>query len=187
MCEKRLSGELAAIEAALCSLTPAPSGIQRDRLMFLAGEASVNRKSIFGVRRLAAAFCGIWTNSDQCREAEKAAASRRTPNLLWPVATAASLLAAATFGVLWATGNKPILIDTTTAISVASAPIANESPADTSPPSPWANRRLCQLVLEKGVDAMPDSTVYGVSLAPYVPRDDSSRGLLKQYLANPAG
>ena len=34
MSEERLSGELAAIEAALCSLTPAPSGIQRDRLMF---------------------------------------------------------------------------------------------------------------------------------------------------------
>ena len=102
MSEERVSGELAAIEAVLGSLTPAPSGIVRDRLMFLAGRASV-----FGVRRLAAAFCRKVANAIERREAEKAAASRRTPKLLWPLATAASLLVAATFGLLWAAGGKP--------------------------------------------------------------------------------
>jgi len=157
MSEERLSGELAAIEAALCSLTPAPSGIERDRLMFLAGRASVNRT--VSHRRLAA--------------------------MLWPVATAASLLAATTFGILWATGNNPKLVERVANVSVASLPMTIDLPADTSPPSPWANRRLCQLVLEKGVDAMPESSIRCISDTPFVPREETYRSLLKQFLDNP--
>ena len=49
-----------------------------------------------------------------------------------------------------------------------------ESPSSLqlSPPSPWENRRLCQLVLEKGIDAMPepDRTPAGPLLAPAAAR-----------------
>ncbi len=41
MSEKRINEELSAVEAALASLKPAASGVDRDRVMFLAGRASV--------------------------------------------------------------------------------------------------------------------------------------------------
>jgi hypothetical protein len=154
MSEERLNTELAAIEAALCSLAPAPSNIQRDRLMFLAGKAS---------------------------------ARHRASRLLWPLTTVASLFLATTFAVLWAKGGNERLTESPIGVRTAASPIIDDIPCDAAPPSPWSNRRLCQLVLEKGVDAMPESSVYGNSVAPYVPRDDSYRGLMRQFLNNPAG
>jgi hypothetical protein len=44
MSSEREHPELAAIEAALHSLAPAPAPLDRDRLMFLAGQASVLRR-----------------------------------------------------------------------------------------------------------------------------------------------
>ena len=158
MSEERLSGELAAIEAALCSLTPTASGIQRDRLMFLAGKASVNRASS---RR------------------------RRLAALLWPTATAASLLAATTFGVLWAADNSPRLVEQITNVSVAGSPMIVDFARDMPPPSPWANRRLCQLALKRGIDALPESSIPCISGPPFVPRKETYRSLLKQFLDNP--
>jgi len=113
--------------------------------------------------------------------------NRRTPKLLWPIATAASLLAATTFGILWAAGNNPRLVERVADVSVASLPMTIDLPADTSPPSPWANRRLCQLVLEKGIDALPESSSGCVSGPPFVPREETYRSLLKQFLDNPTG
>ena len=43
MSEKQIDNELAEIEASLGSLTPLPSSIHRDQLMFLAGRASASR------------------------------------------------------------------------------------------------------------------------------------------------
>lgn len=43
MSPERMNPELMAVEAALASLSPAPSGVDRDRLMFLAGTASAGR------------------------------------------------------------------------------------------------------------------------------------------------
>jgi hypothetical protein len=157
MSQERLNDELAAIEAAFCSLTPAKSGIERDRLMFLAGRASASRRL----------------------------PRRRLATVLWPVATAASMLAATTFGVLWASGNNPTLVERVANVSGAGLPITTDLPADTSPRSPWENRRLYQLVLEKGVDAIPESGRRRVSGAPFVPRDETYRSLLKQFLDNP--
>jgi len=71
MSQERLKSELAALEASLAALTPRPSTVDRDRLMFLAGRAS------------------------------GASARRRGPaSWLWPLATAASLLLAAGLGTL---------------------------------------------------------------------------------------
>ena len=82
MSEERLNDELAAIEAALGSLTPAASGI-RTRPADVSGGT--------GLRRIG----------------HPPTSPVRLAALLWPIATAASLLAAATFGILWAAGNKP--------------------------------------------------------------------------------
>src|SRR5262245_5081507 len=41
--EKKLPGELKALEAALGGLKPAAGAIERDRLMYLAGRASLER------------------------------------------------------------------------------------------------------------------------------------------------
>jgi hypothetical protein len=159
MSEERLNDELAAIEAALCSLTPAASGIERDRLMFLAGKAAASRGSLR--RRLARTF--------------------------WPLATAASLLAAISFGILWAAGSGSQLSHQPASPLYANAPLVLDLSSGASPPSPWANRRLCRLVLEKGIDALPESTGHGVSGVRLLPHEDTYRNLLKQFLDNPSG
>jgi hypothetical protein len=152
MSEERLNSELAAIEAALCSLKPAPSNIQRDRLMFLAGKAS--------------ATCHI-------------------PKLLWPMTTAASLLAATVFGALWVVGSSSASVNPVAGVSVVGHLMTIDFPTDTSSPLPWANRRLCQLVLEKGIDAMPESSGGCVSGKPSSRSEGTNRSLLRKFLDNP--
>ena len=44
MCEEPVDPDLAAFEAALLPLVPSPSTVDRDRLMFLAGQASGRRR-----------------------------------------------------------------------------------------------------------------------------------------------
>ena len=95
--------------------------------------------------------------------------NRRTPKFLWPIVTAASLVAAATFGILWAEGTEPQIASQAAGVSVANSSPAIDFPADQSPPSPWSNRRLCQLVLEKGIDALPESSGRCVSGIPSRP------------------
>jgi len=153
MSEKRMSDELAAIEAALGSLAPVPSGILRDRLMFFAGRASAPTR-----KRSVAAW-------------------------LWPCAVAASLLMAATFGVLWAAdGNRPI-VERAVFVPAKSVRGGFDIPVGASlPPSPWENRRLCRLVLEKGVDAMPKLDYLSLPNTRAAPHDESNRDLLNQLL-----
>ena len=155
MSEERLNGELAAIEAVLGSLTPAPSGIERYQLMFLAGRAS--------------------------------AITRRTPTLLWRIAAGVSLVIAATFGILWAGGNNAKPVERTAEVAVAPLPMAVDLSADTPPPSPWENRQLYRLVVEKGIDALPESPGHFAPGVPSVPREETDRSLLKQLLDNPRG
>jgi hypothetical protein len=159
MSEERLNDELAAVEAALRSLTPAASAVSRDRLMFLAGRASVKAASPHRPRQVRA-----W---------------------LWPCATAVSLLLAAVFGVLWAAGGRPQVAQQ--AIYAHFPPTASPITADVpsaaeSPPSLWANRRLCQFVLEKGVDALPEPSVAPASKKPATQQPENSRQLLNQVL-----
>jgi hypothetical protein len=102
MPEKPVNAELAAIEAALSSLTPAASAIQRDRLLFLAGQAAARRTLPAPHRRFTA-----W---------------------LWPCATAVSLLVAATFGTLWAAGGKPKTVERIVYVQAERAPAMAEKP-----------------------------------------------------------
>lgn len=69
MSQEELDPQLAAIEAALSSLEPAPLGTNRDRLMFLAGRAAAN-----------------------------AARRRAGRTWIWPVLAAGNLLVALTLG-----------------------------------------------------------------------------------------
>ncbi len=156
MSEKRLDDELAAIEAVLGSLTPAPSSVRRDRLMFLAGRASAK---------------------PQPRH------SRYITAWLWPCALSASLMAAVTFGLLWSARGTPQIVERVVYVSARSLPPVPEfSPVSESPSSPWENRRLCKLVLEKGVDAMPQLNTPAASTAPIAPRRDSYRDLIDELL-----
>jgi hypothetical protein len=119
MSEKRLNDELAAIEAALCSLQPVPSNVQRDRLMFLAGRASADRLPLHGRPRL--------------------------PAWLWPCATAASLLVAIALGVLWSTGGKPEIVERVVYVPAAgpsatsnhSASVRSSTAFADWQPAPW--------------------------------------------------
>ncbi len=62
-----------------------------------------------------------------------------------------------------------------------------ESPSSLqlSPPSPWENRRLCQLVLEKGIDAMPEPDRTPVRRLPPL-RRDTYREVLDQFFNEPS-
>ncbi len=64
MSEEHLNEELAAVEAALASVGPRPSRLDRDRVMFLAGRASAAPQTDVPPRRVGrwawpAAFCGM--------------------------------------------------------------------------------------------------------------------------------
>jgi hypothetical protein len=156
MSEKRLNEELVGIEAALSSLTPGPSGVGRDRLMFLAGRASASRRC-----RSAAAW-------------------------LWPCAMATSLVVAATFGLLWAAGGKREVVERVAYVPAQSVPAEFDVPlASPSPPSPWANGRLCRLVLEKGMDALPQTRGSSTPNTRPAPQPDTYRSLLNELLNNP--
>jgi hypothetical protein len=182
MSEREMNEELAAVEAVLRGLTPAQSGIERDRLMFLAGRASVP------------ATRGEPTTVCHCLEqavpsgqlASSTACSKQWHTLVrkagWPCATAASLLAAATFAALWAGGGTWSLASRTVADSLRHMPVAAiEIPEDKTPPSPYENRRLCQLILEKGIEALPQPDVAPRFGKPLPPRKDSYHDLLKQF------
>jgi hypothetical protein len=162
MSEKRMNDELAAVEAMLGSLTPAASSLDRDRLMFLAGRTSVERLS--------------------------PPAGRRVTAWLWPCTTAAALLVAATLGLLWA-GGRPDVVERVVYVSHVSSPAAFDFPpvaiASPSPDSPWENRRLCKLILEKGIDALPESNGRSTSDTPAVPLGESYRDLLNQFFNDP--
>jgi hypothetical protein len=188
MSQERLSDELAAIEAALCSLTPAASGIERERLMFLAGRASAKRTLPLECGDSSPLSVDRFNMSPHaCRAESKAAMNRRTPKWLWPLATAVSFLAAISFAALWATSSHSQVSQSPGNPVFAVAPMALDVSGEASPSSPWENRHLCRLVLEKGVDALPESRGTAASGIRPLPREETYRGLLRQFLSDPTG
>jgi hypothetical protein len=128
--------DLTGVEAALSSLRPAPTGVDRDRLMYLAGRAAA--AGSLGARRPRASW-------------------------LWPSATAASLLLAVTFATMWLGRGEPMVVyrDRPVAAPHASqrpsAPIEEEVEAAT-PRKQWRTDylQLRRLVTTQGVDAIPE-------------------------------
>ncbi len=80
MSQEKLNEELAALEAALRSLGPRPSNVDRGRVMFLAGQAA-------GKRSLSA--------------------KRRRASWVWPCVAVVSLVMATTFGGLLFVRDQP--------------------------------------------------------------------------------
>jgi hypothetical protein len=194
--EKPLDVELAGIEATLGSLTPASSSIARDRLMYLAGRASVTVQPKY--RPLHSRSAIAW---------------------LWPCVTTVSLLVAAAFATLWASnlpspgtdrrlvgrgaggeGGRTLPIDladnqqlrflqgengenTARVVDVADSPHHNSLPAEERTKTLFLNnRQLCQLVLEKGIDALPSQEISPSRAQPMPLRQDSYRDLRHQLL-----
>jgi hypothetical protein len=152
MSEKRINKELVAVEAALASLKPSASGTDRDRVMFLAGRASVT------VNTLPLQYTKI--------------------NWLWPCITAVSLLLAiSSSSILFlqgtATGIKIAAYfksDNTQTTKNIPQPLWYEDTQQETPevkrPRPSSGRdnmpvdylSLNRLISEKGVEALPGSS-----------------------------
>ena len=138
MSEKPVKRELSAVEAALGSLRPTPTGVDRDRLMYLAGQAAASR-SRGGRRPLA--------------------------DRLWACATAASLLMAVGFASLWLTAEPEVRIvyveqgDETPKPVPQPTAAADQEVERARPQKTWRTDyfRLRHLVITEGIDGLPPS------------------------------
>lgn len=170
MSETEMNDPLAAVEAALRSLRPSPSGLDRDRLMFLAGQRALGNRP---VRR-----------------------RRRGPSWLWPCTTAASMLLAVTLGSMLLVQGKPevgepatyVHVDTSAATTAKRSDVLPAADAKDFQVALGARRprsdylKLRQQLLAHGVDALPKPFCSPVAPAK-VPRWGSTRnGELEQLL-----
>ncbi len=137
MSQDKVNPDLEAMEAAFSSLRPAPSGVDRDRLMYLAGQAATGSGSA-DVRPPRA---GWW----------------------WPCSTAASLLVAVTFAGLWLSRGEPevrvVFRERPVAVPQPTEQLDEATDVvDASPRKSWQTDylRLRRLVMTQGVEAMPE-------------------------------
>jgi hypothetical protein len=138
---EELAEELKSIEAALRGLSPASGRLDRDRLMYLAGQASA-------------------VASEARQSATRVASYRRYG---WPLATATSLLLAMTLGGMLIfsprAGERIVYVDrpnTGGSIAVTQFPASPvEVSSSTSQPNQSDYIQLRNLVLARGIDAMP--------------------------------
>jgi hypothetical protein len=132
MSAERLNDELKAVEAALTSLRPTASTIQRDRLLYLAGRASAARVATQRRRKMLA-----W---------------------LWPCTTAASLLAAATFGVLWAADTNTQVVERVVYVQVDRQSTVVAHSAATRSSAPFADWQTTLQTRKHRKDVSPQPT-----------------------------
>jgi hypothetical protein len=135
MSQKKMNEGLPAFEAALASLSPAASAIDRDRLMYLAGQA-------VGVKSPQRRFVAKW---------------------LWPCATAASVLLAVTLtGVML--GRGPQIVEKIVYVPAEAPAIQPGTPTSPKKidKAPRRTKRirgdylqLRRMVVAQGVDALP--------------------------------
>lgn len=135
MSEERLNEALRAFEAGLAALRPQPAGLDRDRLMFLAGQAAAGAADL----------------------APTVVVSRPQPvGWRWPCATVVSLLVAvAASSYAWFRGgpqtvDRPVYVERSVP-APAAVPIGNTDDM----PLRADYLRLRQLVLTQGVEALP--------------------------------
>jgi hypothetical protein len=167
MSEKKLNEELSAVETALASLKPAALGVDRDRVMFLAGRASATANILLQ--------------------------QRRKTHWLWPCVTAVSLLVAITSsGKLLLQGSATGInvaayfkSDKTRNMKNTPQPLwyedtQRETREVKRPSSERDNMSmdylsLSRLVIEKGVEALP-----GQLWIPIGPGKNPHRGQMEQ-------
>lgn len=138
MSEELFDEGLSDMEAGLASLQWKASGIDRDRLMYLAGQASVSGPRVDlrpGIGRV-----------------------------LWPVATAASLLLAVMIGGAVLLGKKPQTVERVVYVPVdrqgdlqdeeSPLAVAVDKPAESLRRADYLVRRW--IALTQGVDALPE-------------------------------
>jgi hypothetical protein len=152
--EHELPDELKAIEGALAGLTLAAGAIDRDRVMYLAGQASALRESAAAGNQISA-DTGI------------ASGTRRHVRFAWPLALAASLMISLGLGgrllylegrgqritVVQAgsgSGELPVAIDSASGRVIMPEAIGFQSPA-----SGVNYMQLRNTVLSHGVEALP--------------------------------
>jgi hypothetical protein len=134
MSEQRSNEALTALGTALASLPLKPSGLHRDRVMYLAGRASV-----MGAKGPMRSFFARW---------------------LWPLATAASLLLAATLGGVLLVSARPKTVERVVYVPVDRPDESTRgrdsrvTPSAESQGSPLRTDYLAlrRLVLTRGVD-----------------------------------
>jgi len=137
MSQKKMNDDMCAFEAALASLTPAASSVDRDQIMYLAGQAAgraVARSPLAPAR---------W---------------------FWPCATAASLLVAVTVAVI-AISRGPQIVEKIVHVpakKTTSVTPATATPKETVPEKP----RLAKDPTAKDPTALPTSVAPEVSPKP---------------------
>jgi hypothetical protein len=138
MSEEPLNAEMAAFESMLGRLQPQPATVNRDRLMFLSGQAAAARPG--ARRKLLARYWG-------------------------PLALAANLLLALTLGILLAAHRSPPAVERIVYVSTnqaAGAASSDAAPASTpralAAGDDWGPYlKLRQEVLAHGLDALPEA------------------------------
>ena len=138
MSQKPMKNDLAAVEATLGALRPAPSGVDRDRLMYLAGEAAAGRS--LGRRR-------------------------RRADWLWPCAAAASMLLAVSFATMWVSAEPEVRIVYVERGEEKPEPApqptaaADQEVERARPQKTWGTDylRLRRLVMTEGIDVLGPS------------------------------
>ncbi len=158
-----MNAELAAFEAALGRLQPQPATVDRDRVMFLAGQAAAARASL---RRPVLAVCS------------------------GPLALAVNLLLAITLGTLLVAHRNPPVVERI--VYLPTSPMATEAPSGaTVPPthrafaaaSDWGQYlKLRREVLEYGLDALPEAASGGSRDHETLTPESGHRALLEKLL-----
>jgi hypothetical protein len=177
MSEKRINEELSAVEATLASLKPAASGVDRDRVMFLAGRASAHA-NLYPTKRLKIQW-------------------------LWPCAAAVSLLLAiASSGMLFLRRttideNKAAYVKSNsiqTAINIPQSLWYEHARKETIEvkrpcPQPSSGRgdmpldylSLSMLVAEKGAESLPGPSWIPIGPDKYPRRDSTMQDKWKLF------
>jgi len=175
MSQNKLNRKLAALEASLASLRPKPSAIDRDRLMYRAGQAAAGNRE---------------------RSARRSSAAGP-----WQLATALSLLVAVIFGGMLLSRNGPRVVERVVYVEkIATSPLPEPTPAlndadagDTAVATAVGERprrkklrtdylQLRRLVLAEGVEALPKWKAGSPSAAAVPKWNPDSRNELKQLL-----
>lgn len=171
--EEKLPDELKAVETALRGLTPATGAVDRDRLMYLAGRASVladEPSSVSGATGGLSTRAGRDTASTAGRASSGTQRLARISRFAWPLATAALVLLSLTLSgrLLYISGRSERILVVQKASQRDELPVATASVVgfQSAPSGGFSYMQLRNAVLNRGVDALPAQAVSHPASAP---------------------